>query len=285
MVVRDEEFYISMCLQSILPYIDGLYILDTGSTDRTIEIITEFSTRFPNKIICETKLFGGNYRFDVGYQEKAARNYALSRARSYFNPDWIICMDADEVYTRNFWEVWDTLSPSVGSIGHSTECPTTHSTMSRHPLSMVYWGQHRLHDPHCRIWNVHKYTVEWIQPINRHVVLSHNETNDLICDFILEKSVHFHFHHTFGPKSFYSWVNKGLLTQPGNCNGLLPDDIYSVSKFRKQYPKLFNEEGIFLPPKGILIDNAAVSIDIPIESKLGNDVIQKWLSWGDFSIK
>jgi len=283
LVVRDEEFYIDMCLDSILPYIDCLYILDTGSKDRTVEIIFEFGEKYPNKILLEFGNFGGDRRFALDYRESEARNYALTRAKELYNSDWIICMDADEVYTSNFWNLFSTIDPDVGSIGHSTDCPTTPTTMSRHPLSMVNWGPHKLHDPHCRIWNVHKYNVEWINPKNRHVILSHNGSDDLVCDLIIDETVHFHFHHIFGPKSFYSWVNKGLLTQPGNGSGLLSEDIYHQEVYEKNYPQLFNERNKFVPPKEMFKNITDVSVPISEKSKLSNFVIEKWNNWWDIS--
>ena len=41
MIVKDEEHIIRDCLSSIAPYIDRYDISDTGSTDRTKEIIKE----------------------------------------------------------------------------------------------------------------------------------------------------------------------------------------------------------------------------------------------------
>ena len=273
MVVRDEEFYISMCLQSILPYIDGLYILDTGSTDRTIEIITEFSTRFPNKIICETKLFGGNYRFDVGYQEKAARNYALSRARSYFNPDWIICMDADEVYNEIFFSIIDSaIIGNMSAITHATNIPV-HPNMvnnNREALSTVKGSI--LFDAHTRIWNDKKKAVNWIQPIGQHVTLP------ISIDFVIPDIVHFHLHHMFGPKSIFSW-----LLWRGDPPAVPPEvDIYKQCFYTERYPELFDNTGKFIPPPHLLQNIKNDSIVVPDSSRLPNYVVDQWLQWGNF---
>ena len=42
MIVKDEEHIITECLESIYKYIDRYDITDTGSSDRTKEIIKEF---------------------------------------------------------------------------------------------------------------------------------------------------------------------------------------------------------------------------------------------------
>lgn len=42
MIVRDEAHVITRCLESVAPYIDYYTIVDTGSTDNTIEVIENF---------------------------------------------------------------------------------------------------------------------------------------------------------------------------------------------------------------------------------------------------
>ena len=54
MVVRDEEEYIEMAIESVLPYVKGIYILDTGSEDDTLSIIRSFNS---SKIIVEERPF------------------------------------------------------------------------------------------------------------------------------------------------------------------------------------------------------------------------------------
>ena len=44
MIVKDEEHIIRECLESIAPYIDRYDISDTGSTDKTKEIIKNLSS-------------------------------------------------------------------------------------------------------------------------------------------------------------------------------------------------------------------------------------------------
>ena len=42
MIVKDEEHCIERCLESVSKYIDTWCICDTGSSDKTKEIICEF---------------------------------------------------------------------------------------------------------------------------------------------------------------------------------------------------------------------------------------------------
>jgi glycosyltransferase involved in cell wall biosynthesis len=66
MIVRNEENNLSQCLASVAGLFDEIVIVDTGSTDRTIEIARSFGAR----------VFDFVWVDDFG----AARNAALARA-------------------------------------------------------------------------------------------------------------------------------------------------------------------------------------------------------------
>lgn len=79
MIVKDEEEYLSRCLESVKGYVDEIIIVDTGSTDRTIEIAKGFGANLINH----------NWEGDFS----AARNVCLENAGG----EWILVLDADEV--------------------------------------------------------------------------------------------------------------------------------------------------------------------------------------------
>jgi glycosyltransferase involved in cell wall biosynthesis len=89
-IVRDEEINpaggIADFLECTLPFVDNAVVVDTGSKDRTREILEESKAKYPN-----LKVF--DYEFD-GYAQ--ARNYSLKMARAE-NPDqYALVLDADE---------------------------------------------------------------------------------------------------------------------------------------------------------------------------------------------
>ena len=45
MIVRDEERFLSECLESAREAVDEIVVVDTGSRDRTVEIAREFRAR------------------------------------------------------------------------------------------------------------------------------------------------------------------------------------------------------------------------------------------------
>ncbi|MBS5932648.1 MAG: glycosyltransferase family 2 protein [Clostridiales bacterium] len=78
MIVRNEARNIIQCLEHALPFVDEVVIVDTGSTDATIEI-------------CEKKKIKV-YSFPWENDFSKARNYSIEIAKY----DWILCLDADE---------------------------------------------------------------------------------------------------------------------------------------------------------------------------------------------
>jgi tetratricopeptide (TPR) repeat protein len=79
MIVKDEEAMLPRCLAAVAPAVDEIVIVDTGSSDRTIEIAREY-----NANVIE-KEWTGSF--------SDARNVSFEAATG----DWIIYLDADEV--------------------------------------------------------------------------------------------------------------------------------------------------------------------------------------------
>lgn len=77
-IVKDEEYYLPQCLASIKDVVDEIIIVDTGSTDRTVEIAQSFGA----------KVFYYTWENDFS----KARNFAIEKS----NSDWILLLDADE---------------------------------------------------------------------------------------------------------------------------------------------------------------------------------------------
>jgi len=78
MIVKNEEKYLEGCLQSVQDLVSEIIIVDTGSTDKTIEIAQKFGAR----VIHHT--------WNDDFAE--ARNKGLAQATQ----PWILYLDADE---------------------------------------------------------------------------------------------------------------------------------------------------------------------------------------------
>lgn len=81
MIVKNEEAYLANCLESAKDVVDEIIIVDTGSTDKTLEIAAGFGAKI--------------YHFDWVNDFSIARNAAIQHVTS----DWVLQLDADEVLT------------------------------------------------------------------------------------------------------------------------------------------------------------------------------------------
>jgi tetratricopeptide (TPR) repeat protein len=79
-IAKNEAHNIQRALASIRPYVDEVVIVDTGSTDNTVNIAQSYGARVEFFPWCD--------------DFAAARNYALS----LLNSEWILQFDADEEF-------------------------------------------------------------------------------------------------------------------------------------------------------------------------------------------
>ena len=78
LIVKNEEQFLAQCLKSVRGFAAQIVVVDTGSTDRTVEIAREFGAEIYSFAWCD--------------DFAAARNAALEHATG----DWILMLDADE---------------------------------------------------------------------------------------------------------------------------------------------------------------------------------------------
>ncbi|MFB5660869.1 glycosyltransferase [Alteribacillus sp. HJP-4] len=102
MIVKNEEEVLARCLDSIKDVVDEINIVDTGSTDRTVEIAKEYTDRL--------------FFFEWTGSFTDARNESFK----YATKDYILYLDADDVVLeedRNKLKTLKvTLDPSVDSV-------------------------------------------------------------------------------------------------------------------------------------------------------------------------
>jgi len=79
MIVKNEEDTLGNCLSSVAGIFDEINIIDTGSTDRTVEIAQKYTDRI--------------FYFDWIYDFSAARNFSFSKATM----EYIMWLDADDI--------------------------------------------------------------------------------------------------------------------------------------------------------------------------------------------
>jgi glycosyltransferase involved in cell wall biosynthesis len=85
MIVKDEEILLPSLLEHVAPYVAEIVIVDTGSTDHTVQYAREFTDKV--------------YEHPLDGDFAGARNYGLERTTM----PWILHLDADE------WPMTDLL--------------------------------------------------------------------------------------------------------------------------------------------------------------------------------
>ena len=79
MIVKNEEIHIARCLESIAELVEEIIVIDTGSTDRTAEIASTYTSNVYS------------YLWKDDFSD--ARNYSFSKA----SMDYCMWMDADDI--------------------------------------------------------------------------------------------------------------------------------------------------------------------------------------------
>lgn len=77
-IAKNEEKHIEECCRRLKPYGLEIVLVDTGSTDHTVELARKYTDSI--------------YRFDWCNDFSAAKNYAMQKA----SHDWILSLDCDE---------------------------------------------------------------------------------------------------------------------------------------------------------------------------------------------
>ena len=114
MIVKNEEKMLRGCLESAEKVVDEIVIVDTGSTDRTVEIAKEFGAKV--------------YQFDWIDDFAAARNESLKHSKG----KWILYLDADERISQfevdKFRKSLSELSDDSGGLICTIESPHANLT-------------------------------------------------------------------------------------------------------------------------------------------------------------
>jgi glycosyltransferase involved in cell wall biosynthesis/2-polyprenyl-3-methyl-5-hydroxy-6-metoxy-1,4-benzoquinol methylase len=143
LIVKNEERDLPRCLKSIEPVVDGVVIVDTGSTDRTLEVATS-TIGTP----VHTQVYTGASRRDEHGDWKL---WDFSKARNVFVDEierrgaaYLLWMDADdELLTPDnlrrayYWSAFDVFGVQVESAGQRW----THHRLWKTGLGIRYEGR------------------------------------------------------------------------------------------------------------------------------------------------
>ena len=102
LIAKNEEEVIGRCIESVIDIIDEIIVVDTGSTDKTIEIAEKYGAKV--------------YNFTWIDDFAAARNYSFSKATK----EYIFWLDADDILfpgdKEKFKELKEGLDGTVDAV-------------------------------------------------------------------------------------------------------------------------------------------------------------------------
>ena len=101
LIVKNESEVILRCIRSCLPFIDYIYIEDTGSTDSTVQTVKDF--------LAKGCVLPGHIHKTSWHNFSYNRSEALRRARQIPGIDYLLMIDADEVLIYQNQEVIDRI--------------------------------------------------------------------------------------------------------------------------------------------------------------------------------
>lgn len=141
MIVKNEQEFLEDCLKSVQGVVDEIIIVDTGSTDRTLEIAKKYKAQI--------------HHFKWRDDFSLARNESIKYAKG----DWILWMDADErLMPESATEFKKLLRPEKKAVAYLTQIHSLEADGRNYKIS----GAHRLFNNHkgiCFHGRIHEQVI------------------------------------------------------------------------------------------------------------------------------
>lgn len=220
MIVKNEEDVIGRCLECVKDIVDEIIIVDTGSTDSTIEIVKKYTPKI--------------YHFKWVDDFSKARNYAFSKATQ----DYIMWLDADDILFENdrihLKQLKNDLAPSIDMV-----MMKYHVAFDEHNNPTLSYYRERLLS--------RKKNYQWISPIHEVIPPSGNILYSDIA--IAHKKLH-PSDKTRNLKIFNKMITEGLELDPRQ-QFYYSRELY----YNGQYQKAIENFNQFLDSKQGWIEN------------------------------
>ncbi len=157
----NEELHIERCIRSIQAVTDKIYIVDSFSSDQTVEI-----ARSLGAVVVQNKWISYSFQFNFGIKTLP------------FEAEWLMRMDADEVITP---ELADELNQTL----HRKQSDITGLYVKRRVVFMNQWIRHGGYYPIwlLRVWRKDKGFCEELW-MDEHIKLLEGTTEHLSGDIV-----------------------------------------------------------------------------------------------------
>ena len=252
MVVKNDAYYVQMAIKSVLPYVVGVYVQDQMSTDGTG---TEILKLGDNRIYLDRVDTGQHDRFEDAYDEPYWRSLAVEKCEQVFKPEWILKLDADEIYTEYFFnELGKVNLDKYEAVRVAGDRFISKTRRSNHPSAMETSPEGvKFIDPHTQLWRAGLGIKYITNPAftKFHPILH----PDPWPQYWLEGIANIHLHRMFGPKALLFWQDEG--------GGNMTHPYHPPTQAKKWYESSVN-----------LGNSERVDFEWP------DFVLEKWASWG-----
>ncbi|WP_129111131.1 glycosyltransferase [Bacillus toyonensis] len=163
MIVRDEEKTISRCLDAVEEIVDEIVVVDTGSFDRTKEIVEKYTSNI--------------YDFQWIDDFAAARNFAFSKATQQY----ILWLDADDLLLEDAQEALKQLKGELDSNVDAVSMPY-HLVMDSNGKPLYCTRRYRLVKREKQFqWfgKVHEYLAVSGEMCNSNIAITHKKEKEV----------------------------------------------------------------------------------------------------------
>lgn len=206
-LIYNEELNVGNCLKSIADWVDEIIIVDSFSTDKTLEIVKKYTDK-----IHQRKFKNQAEQF----------NWALDNIK--IANDWILRLDADEVMLPETWrEIGEQFNKLLIT---NDQLPITGFYLKRRVYFMSRWIKHGGYYPawFLRLWRKDAGRYEE-REMDEHVVLSKGRAIHLRNDF-----------EEHDRKDLTSWIQKHNSYATREAEAYIKE--FQISNFKFQNERL-----------------------------------------------
>ncbi len=226
-ITFNEEKNIEKCIQSILPLTDKIYILDSGSTDSTVDICKKYNV--------ETRYRKWTYHADQV-------NWGLDNFT--FKTSWIMRVDADEELTPDL----------VDAIKKFIDNPSENVTGVYVKRRVYFMGRWIKHGGYYPTWllRVFKNGIGRCENLwmDEHIVVSEGETIRIHEDLIDKNNKNLTFwtdkHNKYSSREVLDMINEMEKIKKSEPSALLGDGQASSRRWVKD--KVYMKFPLFVRP-------------------------------------
>lgn len=151
-IAFNEEKYISKCLESLQDVVDEIVVIDSFSTDKTLEICQEYGARVIQRAF-------------IGFTDQ--KNFANDQAQF----DYVLSLDADEALSDDLKISIKRLKPTLNAEGYSFNILNSYCGQ---------WIHHSNWYPGTKIRLYNKHKSQWYSPTNIHETIKLDNPKDVV---------------------------------------------------------------------------------------------------------